>query len=99
MNFPFIKQPDSKLCGLACLSSICKYYGKSHSIYKLSGLCDIHPEGISLLSLSKTAQILGFETFCVSIPYNKLRHIKEPCILHWNQNHYVILYSTFASKS
>lgn len=92
MNFPFVKQTDSKLCGLACLSAICKYYGKNHSIYSLTKICDIHPEGISLLSLSKIAQSLGFETLCVSIPYSKLEYIDKPCVLHWDQNHYVILY-------
>lgn len=92
MSFPFVRQPDSKLCGLACLSSIFIHYGKRISIRTLSGWCDIHPEGISILSLSKTAQSLGMDTLCVSIPYAKLLQVDSPCILHWNQNHYIVLY-------
>ena len=92
MSFPFIRQTDSKLCGLTCLSSIFRYYGKRVSLKILSGYCDIHPEGISILSLSKTARLFGMETLCVSIPYSKIKYIDTPCILHWNQNHYVVLY-------
>ena len=98
MKFPFIKQTDSKLCGLACIASICKYYGETYSINFLSRLCDIHPEGISLLSLSKAANHLGLDTLCVSIPYSKLMFAELPCILHWNQNHYVVLYKIDKKK-
>ncbi len=97
-RFPFVRQSDSKLCGLACLASICKYYGKHISLGFLSRYCDIQPEGISMLSLSKTAQSLGFGKLCVSIPYSKLTCIDSPCILHWNQNHYVVLYRINKNK-
>ena len=31
-RFPFIKQKDSMQCGVACLASICEYYGKANSM-------------------------------------------------------------------
>lgn len=98
MKFPFVKQTDSKLCGLACLSSICKYYGEDYSLNYLLDLCDIHSDGVSMLSLSKAAQTLGFKTLCVSIPYVQLLLVDSPCILHWNQTHYVVLYRIDSKK-
>lgn len=47
---------------------------------------------MSLLGLSKVAQRLGFRTMNVSIPLVKLHDLPLPCILHWNQNHFVIIY-------
>ena len=92
MRFPYVRQTDSKHCGVACLTAICKYYGLSYSAQFISSLCKISAEGISLLGLADTAKKLGFETLSVSIGVEKLELCTLPVILHWNQNHYVVLY-------
>ncbi len=51
-----------------------------------------------MLSLSRAAQRLGFDTMCVSIPLEKLFQCDLPAVLHWNQNHYVVLYKTDRAK-
>ncbi|WP_308277109.1 cysteine peptidase family C39 domain-containing protein [Prevotella sp.] len=55
-RFPFIKQKDSMQCGVACLASICEYYGKKYSTQFISKLCSCTPTGISLQSLKLTAE-------------------------------------------
>lgn len=92
MKFPHTRQADSRLCGLACLCSVCKYYGYNYKVAFLSQFSHITEAGISLYNLSKTAQHLGFETMCIAIPFEKLKHCQFPAIIHWNQNHYVVLY-------
>ena len=42
-RFPFIKQKDSMQCGVACLASICEYYGKKYSTQYISKLCSCTP--------------------------------------------------------
>ena len=79
-------------CGTACMVSVCRYYGVRYSARFISGMAQIGHEGMSLLGLSKVAQRLGFRTMNVSIPLVKLHDLPLPCILHWNQNHFVILY-------
>ena len=91
-RFPFTKQTDAMQCGTACMVSVCRYYGKRYSARFVSSIGRIGNEGMSLLGLSKVAQRLGFETMNVSIPIEKLHDLPLPCILHWNQNHFVILY-------
>lgn len=90
--FPTYKQPDSKDCGPTCLKIIAKYYGKSISIEDLRQLSETTREGSSLLALSDTAESLGFRTLGVKLSVQTLKKASLPCILHWNEDHYVVLY-------
>lgn len=92
MRFPFTKQTDSMMCGIACLVSVCRYYGIRYSPGFIARYCSHTEAGVSLLSLSKAAEAIGFETMCVSLPHDRLTECRLPVILHWNQNHYVVLY-------
>jgi ATP-binding cassette subfamily B protein len=96
--FPFYKQYDSMQCGIACMAMICKYYGKGYSFETLSHLCTATTEGVSLLSLKKLGENLGLETLCGRISISQISEINSPCILHWNQNHFVVLYKVKKGK-
>ena len=91
-KYPFILQHDSMQCGVACLAMICRYYGKEYSLESLSHICGISNKGVSLLGISKAAQNLGFTTMAGYVSLGKLKEAQFPCILHWNQNHFVVLY-------
>ncbi|WP_289732092.1 peptidase domain-containing ABC transporter [uncultured Duncaniella sp.] len=92
IRFPFIKQEDSMQCGVACLQMICTYYGKHYSNVFISSFCHATTEGVSLLGICKAATSLGFKSLPIKTTLNYLNSITAPCILHWNQNHFVILY-------
>lgn len=91
-KFPFIRQHDGMQCGVACLAMICQYYGKNYSLEQLSKLCGVTPEGVSLKALADVAGDLGMETISTRLSECQLSNIPLPCILHWNQNHFVVLY-------
>lgn len=91
-NFKWIKQHDSMQCGVACLSMICHYYGKSLILSDLETHCTTTIEGVSLYGISEAAKKMGFNTISVNMPIDELNGIQLPCILHWNQNHFVVLY-------
>lgn len=91
-NFPFYKQAESKDCGATCLKIIAKYYGKSVNIYSLRQLAETTREGANLLSLSDAAEKMGFRTLGVKLSLEKLHEATFPCILHWNNVHFVVLY-------
>ena len=91
-SFPVIRQHDSMQCGLACLSTICQFYGKHLSIKELSDLCFATTEGVSLLAISDAANHLGLHTIAGHLTLEQLHTATLPCILHWNQNHFVVLY-------
>lgn len=97
-SFPLCRQHDAMQCGIACLQMICKYYGKDYSLAFLSRYCYATNEGVSLLGISDAASKLGLHTVCCQTDLKKLCKISRPCILHWNQNHFVVLYNVKNGK-
>jgi len=79
-------------CGATCLRMIFKYYGQSVSIHKIRKLCQTTNKGVNLLGISEAAEKLGFRTYGVRLSLEQLKEVELPCILHWNQNHFVILH-------
>lgn len=79
-------------CGLACLLMICRNYGSNYGYDKLEELCAATSEGVSMLGISEAATKLGFRTVCGRVPSARIDEMPLPCILHWNQNHFVVLY-------
>jgi len=91
-RFKFYAQFDSMDCGSACLKMIAGYYGKEYSLEYLRSISFYGREGISLLNLSNAAEKIGFSTFRAKVKSEVLsRKGGLPAILHWNQNHYVVL--------
>ncbi len=80
-------------CGPACLSMAAHWYGRKYSLEHLRKEAFIGKEGVSLLGISKAAEKLGFKTLGGRFTLEKLtKQAPLPCILHWNQNHFVVLY-------
>ena len=77
-------------CGIACLAMICKHYGKEFSIETLSHYCFATTEGVSLLGISEAAGKLGLRSICGRVSMEQMQEAPLPCILHWNQNHFLI---------
>ena len=97
-NFPRYKQSESKDCGPTCLKIIAKHYGRVLNIQTLRELSETTREGSNLLTLSDAAENIGFRTLGVKLCVNDLQEIPLPCILHWNSNHYVVLYKIKKDK-
>lgn len=91
MSFPFYKQLNAMDCGPTCLRMIAKHYGKHYKIDSIREKSGFSKRGVSLLGISETAEKIGFRTRGVQINYEKLQTIPLPAILHWNQNHFVVL--------
>lgn len=98
-SFPFYHQLESADCGPSCLRMIAKYYGRSYSIQYLREQAFITREGVSMLGISDAAERIGFRTMGVKITLEQLRaEVPLPCVLHWNQNHFVVLYKVKNGK-
>lgn len=86
-------------CGSACLKMICNYFGKEYGSLFFSEICYVTTEGVSLLSIAKAAKEIGLRTISGSATVNSIIKIESPCILHWNQNHFVVLYKVKKGKT
>lgn len=92
-SFPHYQQQEAADCGPSCLRMIAKYYGKVYSAEMLRKRCFISREGVSLLGISDAAESIGLRTIGVQISFKQLAEDASfPCILHWNQNHFVVCY-------
>ena len=92
-TFPHYLQYDAADCGPTSLRIVAKYYGKEYSAEFLRQYCHITRNGVSMLGISDAAEYLGFRTIGVRISFEQLAEdALLPCILHWNQNHFVVCY-------
>ncbi|MDC1107015.1 peptidase domain-containing ABC transporter [Prolixibacteraceae bacterium] len=96
----FQKQFDAMDCGPACLGMICSWYGRQYSLDKLRENAFIGKEGVSLLGISKAAEKIGFKSVGGRFSLDTLvEKVPLPCILHWNQNHFVVLHKINRKKN
>ncbi|WP_303317161.1 peptidase domain-containing ABC transporter [Flavivirga abyssicola] len=91
-TFPFYKQPDSKDCGPTCLRIVAKHYGKLISLQDIRDLSETTRIGSNLLKLSDAAEAIGFKSLGAKLDFNKLKEAPLPLIVHWNKNHFVVVY-------
>lgn len=98
MRFTFYKQPDRMDCGPTCLRMVAKHYGRNVRVQTLRKLCEINKEGVSLLGISDAAEKIGFRTIGAKLKLANLHEVELPCILHWQQYHFVVLYRIKKNK-
>lgn len=80
-------------CGPTCLRMVAKFYGKNYSLQNLRNRCHITREGVSLLGISDAAESIGFRTTGVKVTWRQMvEEMPLPCIVHWNQRHFVVVY-------
>lgn len=96
--FPYYKQPDQMDCGPTCLRMIARHYGKNFSLQRLREISGINREGVSLLGISEAAEKIGFRTTGIKLPLSQIKEVEFPIILHWDQNHFVVLYKIKGKK-
>jgi len=99
MSFLHYNQPDAMDCGPTCLRMVARYHGKHYNIQTLRERSHISRLGVSMLGISRAAETIGFRTLGVKIPFEKLRdEAPLPAIVHWNQNHFVVVYKISGRK-
>ncbi len=98
MSFKHYRQLDAMDCGPTCLRMIAKHHGRAFNIQYLRKQSFISRLGVSLLGISEAAEHIGFRTMAIKVPYDfdrvnaGLIEAPLPCILHWRQNHFIVLY-------
>lgn len=98
-KFPHYKQLDTMDCGPTCLKIIAQHYGRNYSLQNLREKCHITREGVSLLGICDAAELIGFRSTGVKITWEQLRdEVELPCIVHWNQQHFVVVYKIHKGK-
>lgn len=97
-SFQHFKQRDTKDCGPTCLKTIANFYGCNIPIERLVALSETTRSGSNLKFLGIAAEKIGFKSLAVQITVEELKQAPLPCILHWNQNHFVVLHKIKKNK-
>ena len=91
-KFTTYRQLDAMDCGPTCLKMVFKHYGKQINLESLKKASQIGTTGVSLLGMSEAAEKYGFRTRSAKVTFEQLlEDAPLPCILHWNQYHFVVL--------
>ncbi|RYD96227.1 MAG: peptidase domain-containing ABC transporter [Sphingobacteriales bacterium] len=99
MKYTFYKQLDVMDCGATCLRMVAKQYGRDYSINKLRRICETGKQGVSLYAISHAAEQIGFNTLGVKTRIEDLQEAHMPCILHWQDSHFIVLHKIKGSGS
>ncbi|MDB0616412.1 peptidase domain-containing ABC transporter [Tenacibaculum dicentrarchi] len=96
-----VRQLDTMDCGPACLVYISKVYGKIYTLQHIRELSYISKIGVSLSGILEAGKSIGFDVFTFKISLEVLveKITIFPCIIHWNQNHFVVLQKITVKKN
>lgn len=98
-KFPHYTQLNSSDCGPTCLRMIASYYGKDYAPEILRRHCFISRQGVNLLGICDAAEYIGMHTLGMKLTLEQLvNEVNFPCILHWNQNHFIVCYGIKRQK-
>ena len=99
MAFPHFRQHDEMDCGPTCVRIIAEHYGKSYSLQYLRERSYADREGVSVEGICEAAESIGMSTLAIKVGFEtededevSLEVAPMPCIVHWKQNHFVVVY-------
>ena len=100
MSFPFYKQLDTFDCGPSCLRMICSFYGNDYSAHFIRSICHINKQGVSFFGIRRAAETVGFNVMTQKLSWEDfVESHNGPCIVHWNHNHFVVVYKIKRTRS
>lgn len=86
-------------CGPTCLKMVAAYYGRNYTIETLRRYSSYANDGVSLLGIAEAAEKTGFRCIGAQLTYQQLKEeAKLPCIIHWGQNHFVVVTDKISNK-
>lgn len=98
-SFPFYKQLDASDCGATCLRMVARHHGRHYSLDYLREISYLDREGVSLMGIADAAEKIGFRSLGVKVGFSRLRtDLPLPCIAHWKQNHFLVVYKIANGK-
>lgn len=97
-QLPLIRQTESAECGLACLVMMACWHGLQTDLPTLRERFCISTQGMTLQRLMECAAGIRLSSRAVRLEPEDLKSLSLPCILHWNMNHFVVLYKVRGSR-
>jgi ATP-binding cassette subfamily B protein len=91
-RFPLVRQVDEEDCGAAALAMVCRHFGRRVSLARIRQLVHTSVDGTSLRGLCSAGEELGLAARSVKASRANLPLMPLPAIVHWEGNHWLVLY-------
>lgn len=91
-GFHYYHQIEQSDCGVTCLRMVARHFGRKIPVKFLRSRADLSRGGISVRGLKECAESIGMKGFGVKLGSGLLGDAPLPAILHWNQNHFAVLW-------
>ncbi len=98
-QLPLVMQEEPGECGLACLAMVARYHGRQVSLVALRRRTSALRRGMSLERMIEIAAELDFDSRSLWVDSRELACLRTPCVLHWDDCHFVVLRETSARDS
>ena len=95
-RFPLVRQIDFADCGAAALAMICRAFGRKVSLTFLRQAAGTGQEGTTLRGIMRAATRAGLDAHALKASKDRLDDLQLPAIVHWDGNHWVVLYAVDA---
>lgn len=94
-----VRQFDQMDCGPACIRMVAGYYGKEYPLSYLRSVSCLNREGVSVAGIRSALTAIGMHSASYELTLEQLgERCPLPAILHWEQNHFVVLYQVKRSR-
>ena len=90
-RLPVIRQATVADCGLACIAMVAAHFGNTADLASLRRRFGTSLTGTNLASLIRMAEALQLSARALRCRLSELTRLRQPCILHWGFNHFVVL--------
>jgi ATP-binding cassette subfamily B protein len=91
-RFPMVWRLDETDAGAACLAMVARHFGRAVSLARIRRLVHTALDGSSLRAICQGAEELGLAARSVKADPAHLDRMPLPAIVHWEGNHWVVLY-------
>ncbi len=93
-RFPTVLGIDETDCGAACLTAVCRHFGRAVSLPTVRDAVRTAVDGTSLAGLAAGAAHVGLAARAVKASPSRLDTLPLPAICHWRGNHWVVLHDS-----
>lgn len=93
MQFRVYRQLEGMDCGPACIQMVADYYGRPIGLHRLRDYCNVTRLGVSAGDIENGCKAIGLDAQVCFVGKNVIDKIPLPAILHWRQNHFIVLYN------